>query len=145
MQYIYAQDAHCSEPGVKRSMKQRWYDKDPTLSMAFSLLHNASHVHQEMAARYMFKVMDAMNLLDSAALRTREERIRFMFPSFRRSQFEIHARHLVETIKHLPYEHQQAMAVQLINYIYILDCGLSDFPLPGEDEMEVTRAQPESG
>lgn len=113
--------------------------------MAFSLLHNASHTHQEMAARYMFKIMDAMELLDSEALRTKEERIRFMFPSFRRSQFEIHARHLVETIKHLPYEHQQTMAVQLINYIYILDCGLSDFPMPDEEQQEAPRVQPESG
>lgn len=124
-------------------MTQRWYDKDPTLSMAISLLHNATPSHQEMAARYMFKVMDAMNLLDIEALRTKEDRIRFMFPSFRRSQFEIHARHLVELLKHLPYESQQTLAVQLINYIYILDCGLSDFPLPDEPP-QAELARPES-
>jgi hypothetical protein len=125
-------------------MKQRWYDKDPTLSMAFSLLHNASHVHQEMAARYMFKIMEAKELLDIDALRTREGRVRFIFPSFRRSEFEIHARHLIETLKHLPHEHQQSMAIQLIDYIYILDCGLTDFPLPDEEEA-LPLANPESG
>lgn len=124
-------------------MTQRWYDKDPTLSMAISLLHNASSCHQEMAARYMFKVMDAMHLLDIEALRTKEDRVRFMFPGFRRSKFEAHARHLVELLKHLPYEHQQTLAVQLINYIYILDCGLSDFPLP-EETAYSELAQPES-
>jgi hypothetical protein len=133
------------ELGVKRSMKQRWYDKDPTLSMAFSLLHNASQEHQEMAAHYMFKIMEGMEILNAEALRTQEGRIRFMFPGFRRSQFEIHARHLVETIKHLPPDYQQMMAIQLIDYIYLLDCGLSEFPLPGEDE-EISMAQrPESG
>lgn len=124
-------------------MTQRWYDKDPTLSMAFSLLYNASHSHQEMAARYMFKIMDAMELLDSETLRTKEGRVQFMFPGFRRNQFEIHARHLIETLKHLPFESQQELAVQLINYIYILDCGLSEFPLP-DDNSTSQLAQPES-
>ena len=126
-------------------MTQRWYDKDPTLSMAISLLHNASAAHQEMAARYMFKVMDTQNLLDIEELRTKEDRVRFMFPSFRRSQFEMHARQLVELMKHLPPEHQQEVAVQLINYIYILDCGMTDFPLPGEEETVERLVQPESG
>jgi len=125
-------------------MQQRWYDKDPTLSMAMSLLQNASHADQEMAARYMFKVMDALNLLDAAELRTKNDRIRFIFPSFRRSKFEMHARHLVELLKHLNHDAQQAMAIQLINYIYILDCGMSDLPLP-DFEPEATPIQSEIG
>jgi len=126
-------------------MQHRWYDKDPTLSMAISLLQNASHAHQETAARYMFKVMDGLNLLDSAELRTKSERLRFIFPSFRRSKFEIHARHLVELMKHLSYDAQQAMAVQLINYIYLLDCGMSELPIPTSLESEEKLPQGETG
>jgi len=126
-------------------MQQRWYDKDPTLSMAISLLQNASHSHQEAAARYMFKVMDALGLLDSAELRTKEDRIRFIFPAFRRSKFEMHARHLVELMKHLSPDAQQAMAVQLINYIYILDCGMTDLPMPAEEYEEQRISKPEIG
>jgi len=122
-------------------MQQRWYDKDPTLSMAMSLLQNASYAHQEAAARYMFKVMDAINLLDSTELRTKEDRVRFIFPSFRRHKFEAHARHLVELMKHLSYDAQQAMAVQLINYIYLLDCGMTDLPIPIEEFAELTAQQ----
>ena len=126
-------------------MQQRWYDRDPTLSMAISLLQNASHPHQEMAAAYMLKVMDALNLLSCAALSTKEERIRFIFPTFRRSKFEVHARHLVELMKHLSPDAQEAMAVQLINYIYILDCGLTDLPLPTPELPVSELSQTETG
>ncbi len=125
-------------------MKQRWYDNNPTLSMAISLLQNASRTHQEMAARYMFNVMEAQGLLDVAELSTREDRVRFIFPSFRRSRFEMHARHLVELIKHLDKSAQQDLAVQMINYIYVLDCGMSEHPLPYDKDEELV-VRPESG
>jgi hypothetical protein len=118
-------------------MQQRWYDKDPTLSMAISLLQNASHAHQEAAARYMFKVMDGLGILNSKEISTQEDRLRFIFPAFRRQKFEAHARHLVELMKHLSYDAQQAMAVQLINYIYLLDCGMTDLPIPIEEFNEL--------
>lgn len=114
-------------------MNQRWYDRDPTLSMAISLLQNASRSHQELAARYMFKVMESRGLLDTAELKTKDDRLRFIFPVARRSRFEMHARHVVELMKHMAPEDQQDMALQLINYIYILDCGMSEFPMPDED------------
>jgi len=124
-------------------MYQRWYDSDPTLSMAISLLQNATMAHQEMAARYMFRIMESRQLLDAEEMRSREGRIRFIFPSFRRSRFEIHARRLVETMKHLNPDAQQDMAIQLINYIYLLDCGMTDEEL---FESEPTRLpQPELG
>jgi hypothetical protein len=124
-------------------MKQRWYDTDPTLSMAISLLYNASKTHQEMAARYLYKFMEAKKLMDRTELRTKEERIRFLFPAFRRSGFEIHARYIVELIKHLNYEAQQDVAIALINYVYVLDSGLTDFPMP--DDEPFCLAQPEIG
>lgn len=125
-------------------MKNRWYDNDPTLSMAISLLQNASKSHQEMAARYMFKMMESRGLMDGAELSTKEDRVRFIFPSFQRSRFEMHARHLVELMKHLSSDTQQDLAVQLINYIYILDCGMTDFPMSEEWEELPNLAMPES-
>jgi hypothetical protein len=125
-------------------MNKRWYDNDPTLSMAISLLQNASRTHQEMAARYMFNLMKSRDLLDSAELRTKEDRVRFIFPSFQRSRFEMHARHLVELMKHLPANTQQDLAIQLINYIYMLDCGITEFPDMEPWGETPTLAQPES-
>lgn len=131
-------------------MKQRWYDRNPTLSMAVSLLQNASPCHQEMAARYMFKLMESKNILGSAELRTKNDRLRFIFPTFRRSRFEMHARHLVELLKHLPAMHQQEMALQLINYIYILDGGVTEHDIPHDDAalqnaLSTSATQSESG
>ncbi|HEY9746005.1 MAG TPA: hypothetical protein V6C99_07290 [Oculatellaceae cyanobacterium] len=125
-------------------MQNRWYDNDPTLSMAISLLQNASKTHQELAARYMFKLMESRNLLDKAEQGSKSERVRFIFPTFRRSRFEMHARHLVELLKHLPTETRQELALQLINYVYILDCGMSDFDIPGQENLS-EMLQPESG
>lgn len=125
-------------------MKHRWYDKDPTLSMAVSLLHNASRTHQDMAAQYLFKLMEREGILDSTELRTKTDRVRFLFPTLRRTGFEAPARHLIEVLKHLSYENQQLLAMQLINYIYILDSGLSDFPLPDE-EMAAMLSHSETG
>jgi hypothetical protein len=125
-------------------MKQRWYDNDPTLSMAISLLQNASKTHQEMAARYMFQLMQSRGLMDRAELRTKDDRVRFIFPSFRRSRFEMHARHLVELMKHLNASDQQDMALQLINYIYILDCGMEDFSEQELEEVTITSQHEES-
>lgn len=127
-------------------MQQRWYDKDPTLSMAISLLHNADESHQEMAARYMFKLMEAQGLLEHMELCTKSERVRFMFPSFKRSGFEMHARHLVELFKHLEPQTQLKMAVQLIHYIYILDGGFSELVLSeAQMEAELFNVEHESG
>lgn len=126
-------------------MKQRWYDKDPTLSMAISLLQNASHTHQEMTARYLFSIMETEGLLDSAELRTQTERVRFIFPNFRRSGFEMHARHLVELLKHLSMENQQMMAVKLINYIYILDGEMSELSFFHEEAKAHFMPQSELG
>lgn len=130
-------------------MKKRWYDSDPTLSMAISLLQNAPRSHQEMTARYMFNLLRSRDLLDSAELRTKADRVRFIFPSFQRSRFEMHARHLVELMKHLPQGTQQDLAIQLINYMYMLDCGVTKFPtedlwteVPGAEVLDM--AQPES-
>jgi hypothetical protein len=125
-------------------MQHRWYDKNPTLSMAISLLQNASHTHQEMAAQYLFSLMETQGILSSGALDTQTGRIQFLFPSLRRSSFDAHARYLVEVLKRLSNEHQQFLAVQLINYIYVLDCGMSDFPLTDPQEVVLTH-QPELG
>jgi hypothetical protein len=130
-------------------MQQRWYDKDPTLSMAMSLLQNAAPAHQEIAVRYMFNLMRDQGLLDAPELRTGEGRIRFIFPAFRRSRFGTHARHLVELMKHLPPEAQQDLAVQLINRIYLLDGGMTEPEMDAMAAMPHDRedvyVQPESG
>lgn len=127
-------------------MKHRWYDNDPTLSMAVSLLQNANRVHQDLTARYIMHLIEGENLLDSDALRTREDRIRFIFPVNFRQKLDVQSRRLLEVLKRLPADVQQRMAVQMIQYIYVLDAGdHEDLNLEALDIQLSARLQPESG
>lgn len=107
-------------------MKNRWYDSNASLSMAVSLLRNASRTHQEMAARYILRLLEKEHLLnrpESPPLGA----LQHMFPRIlNRSGFEPTSRRLLEVLKTLPPERQQEMAVTLINYIYMLDCDAAD-------------------
>lgn len=102
-------------------MKQRWYDNDPTLSMAVSLLQNAPHSQQEMAARYMLRYMEREGILDD--LKLGKQQVQFVFPFIKRSRMQVHAFRLLEIMKHMPRNAQLEMALHLINYIYMLDAG----------------------
>lgn len=114
-------------------MKQRWYDNDPTLSMAISLLQNASKNHQEMTARHALHYLERENLVDPSFLRTQDGRIKFIFPLKRRTRMDVQACRMLEIMKRLPPDVQQAMALQVINYIYLLDGGM-EIPLPDMDD-----------
>jgi hypothetical protein len=122
-------------------MKLRWYDKDPTLSMAISLLQNASKSHQEMTARHALHYLERENLVDPAFLRTQDGRIKFIFPLKRRSKMDVQACRMLEIMKRMAPDLQQTMALQIINYIYLLDGGM-EIPMP--DEMEAGGASENS-
>ena len=103
------------------SMKQRWYDHDPTLSMAVSLLQNAPHSQQEMAARYMLRYMEREGILEDMDLS--RQKVHFMFPFAKRSRLQPHAFRFLEIVKRMPRNAQLELALHLINYIYMLDAG----------------------
>ena len=92
--------------------------------MAISLLQNASHMHQEAAARHVMELMRQAGWLDMAESKVKQDALNFLFPSYRRSRFQMLARHLVELLKHLPKSVQLEMATQLISVMYCLDCGI---------------------
>lgn len=107
-------------------MNKRWYDHDPTVSMAVSLLLNAGRRDQQRTVHY------AINLLerDEVFAQFRKEigdplRITYMFPNNRRRNMESGTRRLLEILKLLPYSIQLDMALNIINYIYLLDAGMA--------------------
>lgn len=106
-------------------MYKRWYDNDPTLSMAISLLQNASYANQELAAKYIFNIIEQQRLLNNQQFNSLYKGIAFIFPN-NRNQLQVEARRLVEELKHLPSVTQESLALVLINYIYVLDQGLSN-------------------
>lgn len=101
--------------------KQRWYDNDPTLSMAVSLLQNAIPVYQEMTAKYVLKYMEREGILNQYNLTNQQ--IRFVFPFTKRHNMNNDAWEMMETLKRLPRQLQLDVALQMINYIYMLDSG----------------------
>ena len=102
-------------------MKQRWYDKEPTLSMAVSLMQNAIPVYQEMTAKYILKHMEREGILEQYQLSNQD--VSFMFPFIKRTRMNIHAWEMMEVLKRLPRQLQLDIALQMINYIYMLDSG----------------------
>jgi len=114
-------------------MLQRWYDQSPSLSMAVSLLHNASHEHQELAIHFMEHWMREHGHLELAEQARREEQSRiFRFPFGRHSDRSRGVKGMVELFKHLHPEPRLDLAVLLINYMYTIEFGLNDFEWSGE-------------
>lgn len=103
-------------------MKKRWYDQDPTLSMAVSLLQNASPLHQEMTAKYLMKYLERHHVLDKHDMN--KNQLAFLFPFVRRSRLNLHAWHLLELVKRLPRTLQLEVALMMINHVYLLDGGM---------------------
>lgn len=101
--------------------KKRWYDNDPTLSMAVSLLQNAIPVYQEMTAKYILKYMEREGILKEYSLTNQQ--IRFVFPFIKRNRMNQDAWEMMETLKRLPRQLQLDVSLQMINYIYMLDSG----------------------
>lgn len=109
-------------------MLQRWYDQSPSLSMAVSLLHNASSEHQELAIHFMEQWMREHGHYEMAEKGRRDEQSRiFRFPFGRHSDRSRGVKGMVELFKHVPSESRLDLAVLLINYMYTIEFGLSDF------------------
>jgi hypothetical protein len=114
-------------------MLQRWYDQSPSLSMAVSLLHNASQEHQELAIHFMEQWMRQQELYEAALQARSEEQSRFFrFPFSRHSDRARGVKGAVELFKHLPTEKRIDLAVLLINYMYTVEFGLSELEFPNE-------------
>ena len=112
--------------------KQRWYDNDPTLSMAVSLLQNAIPVYQEMTAKYILKYMEREGILKQFDLTNQQ--IAFVFPFVKRHRMNNDAWEMMEILKRLPRQLQLDIALQMINYIYMLDSG-SELDEKSEDAL----------
>ena len=106
-------------------MKQRWYDNDPTLSMAVSLLQNATPAQQDMAGLYMTHYMARLGLGHHAPAPSvpelgRKPGLGFLLFT-KRQNIEPRSFRLLESLKCLPRAEQLDMALHLINYMYLLD------------------------
>lgn len=123
-------------------MNRRWYDKDPTLSMAVSLLQNAPRKHQEMTAKMVLAYMKEANLYEAANVS--QDKTLFFFPLLKRMQLDNSAWEMLEIMKRLPHGKQIEVALMIIHHIYLFDSGYEQdehwFDDPG-DSYEAERQQ----
>lgn len=101
-------------------MNKRWYDLEPTLSMAISLLQNAPTEHRRQATvfineRFREQYPDALKKAQAA-----EAYGMFAFLQKRRSM-EQDAWHMVERLWYLPLEERTQLALEMIRFIYCLE------------------------
>ncbi|MBX2860577.1 MAG: hypothetical protein KTR14_05045 [Vampirovibrio sp.] len=112
-------------------VKKRWYDKDPTTSMAVSLLQNANKRDQLKTTKYIYQQLEQEGYLDNPDI-TKTFEGTYIFPFRRRQKLEQSASRLLEVLKHLPTDVQVEMSLHMINFMYLLDSGT----LPSEMDLE---------
>lgn len=118
-------------------MNKRWYDHDPTISMAISLLQNASKPDQFRTVKYIIGLLERDEILNQYKKEIGDPlRVSYLFPFNKRRNMEPSTRRLLEILKLLPESIQLEMALSIINYIYLLDAGmaLSQEEFPNQSE-----------
>ncbi|MEM0951844.1 MAG: hypothetical protein AAGI66_06850 [Cyanobacteria bacterium P01_H01_bin.74] len=100
-------------------MHERWYDSNPTLSMALSLTQNLAMDQQEKAAKHLFKILKE----DKVTQETYEYTLRGIAFAITRKRTVFHSKmqRLIEALKIMPESTQEFLALELINYIYFLE------------------------
>lgn len=107
-------------------MNKRWYDHDPTISMAVSLLLNASKADQLRTVQYTLNLLERDEILRQYRSEIGDPlRVSYLFPFNKRRNMEQGTRRLLEILKLLPQSIQLEMALSMINYIYLLDAGMA--------------------
>ncbi len=107
-------------------VKKRWYDSDPTISMAVSLLHNAAQTDQIKTTDYIFKLLEEQGAVEAYNL-AKPLTVTYIFPFARREKLEQSTWRLLEILKNLPKDLQVEMALAMIQFIYRLESG-GDIP-----------------
>lgn len=101
-------------------LKKRWYDHDPTVSMAVSLLRNAPSDHQNVTSDYIMGLLGKDPILEPAAKESILN-LSYLFPLGRRRHFTPPAIRLLETMKRLPHGLQLEMSFHMIHQLFVLD------------------------
>jgi len=98
----------------------RWYDKDPTVSLAVSILRSTSTENQKIVADFMLK-----KLQDSGVEIITATKPKFLFLG-RRWYDDIEVlQKAMESMKNASLEIQKELSLEMINYLCELDNSVS--------------------
>lgn len=102
---------------------KRWYDQDPTLSMAVSLLRNIASADQAKVCNVVFQNLESQGALAAyPPVPTRPSQWSFLYN--RRETLDDASWYLLETLKPLAREIQLDAALTIIELTYRLDAGI---------------------
>lgn len=104
-------------------MYRRWYDHDPTLSMAISLLQNAPKDDQKKTAQYILGLLTPDDP-HQRALPENAMWVSSLFTDRKRSQWDEDTSRMMEVLKNSTEDVQMEMSIRIINYVYLLESGL---------------------
>lgn len=101
----------------------RWYDVDPTLSLAISLLRNAQKEVQISAADFIIKNAEKRNIKISS-------NISRLLETFTRRWYDYHktVSKAFQYLQNASENDQKEIAVELINYLYKIEQKQIEIP-----------------
>lgn len=96
--------------------KSRWYDHDPTISLAISILRNANHRNQLLVADYVIQKAKEHNIpMEKIAPKKTGLFFRRWYDSDERLYYTL------EYLRVLPDDIQKSLSIEMINYLCELD------------------------
>ncbi len=109
-------------------MRKRWYDSDPTLSMAISLLENTQVEYREQTRIH---ILNRIQSLDARILEeVKAEPSGFWAMIQKRQTLNEETWRLIEMFKYLTEEDRRELAVEMIRMVYCLETNKEgDFSL----------------
>ncbi len=102
-------------------MNKRWYDMHPTVSMAVSLLHNARPGHRDMTITYINEQIEKRYPQVWKQFQSRTDNFWTLKIIQKRTSMDERSWTAIEGLRLLPDEDREALAVEIIRYIYWLE------------------------
>ncbi|EKE04541.1 MAG: hypothetical protein ACD_20C00051G0007 [uncultured bacterium] len=103
---------------------KRWYDLDPTVSLAVSILRNASAKDQLLVADQIIEKSKAHNIPVEKILTEKPGILTRRWYDFEEDVF-----HALECLRVSPPEVQKVLAVEIVNYLCNLDNSITNDPV----------------
>jgi len=100
----------------KAENNKRWYDKDPSVSLAVSFLRNSNHENQIMVSEFL---MEQFRILGITPVHTTFKIINLF--QRRWYDFDRTLQDALESLRIAPPDIQKKLAVDIINYLYKLE------------------------
>lgn len=98
--------------------KNRWYDKNPTVSLAISLLRNTAPNNQTLVAGLLLEKNKELNIVGAS--------IQHLPFSKRWYDFDENLYLALEVLRHAPSTVQNDIAIEIINYLCTLDSTVTE-------------------